>query len=109
MNEHQGKPKNQFMLQLPGILANKAHLGPGSQSRIGNARLGRINALKQPGHISSQDSHSLKAFHILPGFLGLRSVNFIPVVRRDNGHLGKGKILVESIKRLHCSHICDCL
>lgn len=57
-----------------------------------------LDAAEQPRHVLPQHAHRLQPLAVLAHIVGREAVDRIPVLRRDDGHVADGEILVELLE-----------
>lgn len=62
---------------------------------------GGFHALQQPAHVLAERQHGLQPLAVAPHIIGSEAVYRVPVLRRDDGHVGYGK------NWLSCSNVAE--
>lgn len=80
------------------IVGSADEIGHHGRLRDGKGSAAVTKVFKQPRHVAPQSAHRLQPLGVLGGFAGCAPVDAVPVLRRNDGHVQDGEILVESVE-----------
>ena len=83
------------------VLSDK--VGPQPTLQLRMSLLADVELANHPGHVAPKCAHRLHTLFVLSSLTRRLTIDYIPVLRTDNGHIQDGEVLVQAVKGSRCS------